>query len=47
MQLSQDGPLYILRGNKLKFQKHIVFLSLKIYFVLVNSADPNEMQHFS
>ena len=46
MQLSKDGSLYILRGYRFKFQKNIMFLSLKIYFVLVNSADHNEIQHF-
>ena len=33
------------RGFTLQFSKHsIVFLSLKIDFVLANSADPVEMQ---
>ena len=27
------------------FQKHIVFISLKIDFVFAKSADPDEMQH--
>ena len=43
--LCQDGALYILRGHRLKFPKNIVFLSLKIDFVLANSADPDEMLH--
>ena len=37
VQLHQDGPLYILRGHRLKFP-NIVFLSPKINFVLANSA---------
>ena len=41
--LSQDGPLYILRGQRLYFPKNVVFLSLKIDFVLANYADPDEM----
>ena len=28
--ISQDGPLYKLRGHRLKFPKKIIFLSLKI-----------------
>ena len=31
--LSQDGPLYILRGCRSKYPKNIVFLSLQIDFV--------------
>ena len=27
-------------------KKKIVFLSLKVYFVLANSADPDEMPHY-
>ena len=41
--LSQDGPLYILRGQRLYFPKNVVLLSLKIDFVLANYADPDEM----
>ena len=29
------------------FQKKCVFLSLKIYFVLVNSAGPDEIPHYA
>ena len=46
IQLSQDGPLYILRGNRLSFTQNIIFLSLKIDFVLANSADPGEMSPY-
>ena len=35
-----DGSLVIIDSKK-----YIVFLSLKIDFVLVNSADPDERQH--
>ena len=28
------------------FQTNIIFLSLKIKFVLANSADPDEMSHY-
>ena len=37
--LSQDGPLYILRDQRLTFPKRILFLFLKIIY----SADPDEM----
>ena len=41
-----DGPLYILRDDRLQFsKKKIIFFSLKIYFILANSADPDEMPH--
>ena len=41
-QLSQDDPLYINCGvTGYNFKKNRVFLSLKIYFVLANSEDPN------
>ena len=32
-------------GHSYNFQKNIVFLSLRIVFVLVNSAGPDEMPH--
>ena len=46
IQISQDGPLYKLKGHRLKFQKkpHII-LALSIDFVLANSADHDEMSH--
>ena len=39
-------PFSILRGQRLKFPNYDVFLdlSLKIVFILENSADPAEMQ---
>ena len=37
--LNQDGPLYILRGHRLKFKY------LKIKFVFTNSVAPGEMIH--
>ena len=36
-------PLFISRGHRLKFSNNIVFLSLKIIFVLANSVDTDEM----
>ena len=47
IQLSQDGPLYILRGLHVIISKNIIFLSLKIDFVIANSADPDEMQPYA
>ena len=45
MLLSQDGPLYIMRGHRLLFLKSIILLSLKIDFGKANSVDPDEMPH--
>ena len=45
---NQDDPLYIYSGithYDLKNKNNIVFLSLKIGFVLANSSDPDEMLH--
>ena len=39
IQLSQNGPMYILRGNKLQCPQKIVFLSMTSDFDLANSAD--------
>ena len=41
IKLSQDGPLFIMMGRRLQFSKYIVFLPMKIVFVLANSADPD------
>ena len=38
---------YILRGQRLYFPNRIVFLSLKIVLISVNSADPDEMLHYA
>ena len=38
--------LCILRGRRLLFPQNIVFISLKIRFVLANSADPDEMPQY-
>ena len=35
-----------MRGHRLKLQRIIVYLSLKIVVVLANSVDPDEMPHF-
>ena len=42
---SHNGPLYNLWCHGLYFPNNIAFLSLKINFVLANSADPDEMPH--
>ena len=42
IQLSQDSPLYILRGN---YNNYNEFLSLKINFTLSIKGDPDEMLH--
>ena len=47
MQLSQDGPLYILRGDRLLFPKTIAFLSLKIDVAVTSSADPDEKLRYA
>ena len=39
--------MYILRGHKLQFPKNVVFLSLKIFFLLANSVGPDEMLHYT
>ena len=36
--------LYILKGHRLYFPQKCI-ISLKIYFYLANSADPDEMPH--
>ena len=38
-----DGSLYISRGHRLDFPVLDVLQSLKIVFILANSADPDEM----
>ena len=45
-QYIQDGPLFILMDHSL-CRNNIVFLSLKIDFVLANGADPAEMPHYA
>ena len=34
-------------GSQVEFSKFDVFLSLKVVFILANSADTDEMQHFA
>ena len=41
IQYTWDGPFYISRSHRLYFPNKIVFLSLKINFVLANRVDPN------
>ena len=48
MQLSLDGLLYNIEGLRVIIsKKNIFFLSLKIIFVLENSADPDELLHYA
>ena len=42
-----DCSLYILRGYRLKFSNYYVHLSLKIGFIMANSAGPDEMLRFA
>ena len=46
IELSHGGKLHILRVTAYNFLKN-AFLSLKINFVLENSADPDEMPHYA
>ena len=39
--------VYIEVSQVIIYKKNIVFLSLKVYFVLANSADPDEMLHYA
>ena len=36
-------PILYIKGSQIEFSKYDVFLFLEIYFILANSADPNEM----
>ena len=35
------------KGHRYNFLNYDVFSSLKVVLILVNSADPNEMQHYA
>ena len=39
----QKGPLYIFMGHRVMFPETFVFLFLKIYIIIANSADPDEI----
>ena len=39
------GSLYLSRGHGLEFPNSDVCQSLKIFFILTNSADPDERPH--
>ena len=43
----QNGSLFIFRGHTLKFPEDFVFLFLKIYIIIANSADPDEMPPYA
>ena len=45
VQYILDGPLHISKCHSLSFPEKIIFLSLKIVFVLANSVDPDEFQN--
>ena len=46
--ISLDGPLYIFRGVQVIIsKKKIILLTLKINFVLANSADLDEMPRYA
>ena len=45
--IKSGWSMYILRGHRLNFPQNIVFLYLKINFVLAISADPDEMLHYA
>ena len=44
IKLRKDGPLYILKGHSYNIHQNSVFLSLKIDYVLANSADPDRIR---
>ena len=41
------SSIIYLKGYRLEFPTHDVFLCLKIVFISANSADHDEMQHFA
>ena len=43
---SERSIMYI-KGSQIIISKNILFLTLKIDFVLANSADPDEMPHYA
>ena len=43
--IKSEWSIIYMEGSQVMFSKNIVFLSLKIDFVLANSEDPNEMLH--
>ena len=45
--ISIELPIVYFKGSQVNFLNYDVFLSLKIVFILVKSADPDEMQHYA
>ena len=41
-----EWSIIYIEGSQVIISKNIVFLSLRIDFVLANSADPDEMPHY-
>ena len=44
---SMDVSILHIRGPRKNFLNYGVFLPFKIVLILVNSADPDEMQHYT
>ena len=47
--IKSGWPIVYIEGSHVKIskKKYIVLLSLNLYFVLANSADPDEMTHYA
>ena len=41
------GPLVYLKGSLMNIQNKYVIRSLNIVFIITNSADPDEIQHYA
>ena len=44
-KLSMELPILYFKGSHVVDSNHNVFLSLKVVFIIANSADFDEMQH--
>ena len=45
--ISMELPIVCFKGTQVNFRNYDVFLSLKFVLILANSADSDEMQHFT
>ena len=45
--ISMELPIVYFKGSQVEISNYDVLLSLKIVLILANSADPDEMQHYS
>ena len=45
--VSMGLPIMYFKRSQVEFLIYDVFLSLKVVFILVNSSDPDEMQHYA